>query len=265
MAKNQTSWGAVADWYQSLLSGEGTYQKDLILPNLLRLLEIKKGETILDLGCGPGFFATEFAGKGAKVIGVDISKKLIEMAKKNSVFSRQQLLYFAAPANKLTFLKDESADKAVLVLAIQNMENPREVFAECARVLKPEGKLFLVLNHPAFRIPKESSWEWDPSTKLRAGAKGVQYRRIDGYLSESKAKIQTHPGNKLSEHTISFHRPLQFYFKALEKSGFCVSRLEEWSSHKKSEPGPRADAENRIRKEIPLFLFLEAIIRPEPV
>jgi ubiquinone/menaquinone biosynthesis C-methylase UbiE len=235
-----------------LLSGEGTYQKDLILPNLLRLLEIKKGETILDLGCGPGFFANEFAGKGAKVIGVDISKKLIEMAKKNSAFSRQQLLYFVAPANKLTFLKDESADKIVMVLAVQNMENPREVFVECARVLKPDGKIFIVMNHPAFRIPKESGWEWDAKKK-------IQYRRIDRYLSELKSKIQTHPGDKPKEHTFSFHRPLQFYFKALEKSGFCVSRLEEWSSHKKSEPGPRADAENRSRKEIPLFLFLEAV------
>lgn len=248
-----TSWGEVADWYQKLLSGEGTYQKDLILPNLLRLLEIQKGETILDLACGPGFFSKELARKGAKVIGVDVAKELTVIAKGQMMpEDRGQILYFTAPAHELKFLKPATIDKIVMVLAIQNLENPQAVFEECARVLKPEGKLFLVINHPVFRIPKVSSWEWDSKNKM-------QYRRIDEYLSESKTKIQMHPGDRPKEYTFSFHRPLQFYFKALQKSGFCVSRLEEWNSNKKSEPGPRAAAENRARKEIPLFLFLETV------
>lgn len=248
-----TSWGEVADWYQKLLSGEGTYQKDLILPNLLRLLEIKKGELILDLACGPGFFSQAFLSAGAKVVAADISKNLIEIAKGQIAPEfRKNILFFCAPAHDLKFLKDESADKIVMILAIQNIENPQAVFQECARVLKPEGKLFIVMNHPAFRIPKESGWEWDPKNK-------IQYRRIDSYLSESKSKIQMRPGDKPSEYTISFHRPLQFYFKAFQKAGFCVSRLEEWNSRKKSESGPRAKAEDRVRKEIPLFLMLEAV------
>lgn len=256
-SKKNTSWGNVADWYQNLLSGEGTYQKDLILPNLLRLLEIKKGETILDLACGPGFFANEFVKKGARVIGADISKELISAAKKHSDFSDfSRLLYVAAPAHKLDFLKNESVDKVVIVLAIQNIENMQEVFQECHRVLKPGGKLFLVMNHPAFRVPKESGWGWDP-------AKKIQYRRIDRYLSESKSKIQMHPsassGQVPDDYTASFHRPLQFYFKALAKNNFMISKLEEWTSHKKSEPGPRAKAEDSARKEIPLFLYLESV------
>src|SRR3989344_4304285 len=82
--------------------------------------------------------------------------------------------------------------------------------------------MLVVLNHPAFRVPKESSWGWDPA------AEGVQYRRVDRYLSESKEKIQTHPSAgsgqvpsagsgrvpRPEDYTISFHRPLQFYFKA---------------------------------------------------
>ena len=263
MNKKKTSWGEVADWYQLLLQGEGTYQNDVILPNLLRLLEIQKGETILDLACGPGFFSQEFLKKGAKVIGVDISKELIEIAKSSiQEDQRGRILYFVSSANDLKFLKDESLDKAVIVLAIQNMENVQGVFNECGRVLKENGKLFLVMNHPAFRIPKASGWEWDAKNK-------VQYRRIDSYLSESKEKIEMHPSASRrrmpSEYTLSFHRPLQFYFKALQKSGFLASRLEEWNSNKKSEPGPRASAENKARKEIPLFLFLEAIKLKEDI
>ena len=251
----KTSWGKVADWYSDLLEKEeGTYQKELILPNLLRLLEIKKGEMILDLACGQGFFSREFLKAGARVIGVDVARELIhlanELTKKELPTAKTE--FIISSADDLSFIKDKSIDKAVIVLAIQNIENVAGVFKECQRVLKPAGKLFLVLNHPAFRIPKQSSWEWDEKNKS-------QYRRVDQYLSESKIEIQMHPGDNPLEKTISFHRPLQYYFKLLGKNGFAVDRLEEWNSHKKSQPGPRARAEDKIRKEIPIFMCLEAI------
>lgn len=92
----KTSWGKVAEWYSDLLEKqEGTYQKDLILPNLLRLMEIKKGETILDLACGQGFFSREFLKSGAKVMGVDVSRELIhlarELTKKNCLMQGRSL------------------------------------------------------------------------------------------------------------------------------------------------------------------------------
>jgi len=264
--ETKTSWGGVAQWYDTLLQGEGTYQKDLILPNLLRLVEPKKNEVILDLACGQGFFSREFAKKGARVIGADISKELIAIAKKNS---SKTITYYLAAADRLSFVSERSVDVITLILALQNIENVQDVLNECKRVLKPDGELHIVMNHPAFRVPKGSSWGWDPSassgqapsTSLKAGEKGVQYRRIDSYLSESKEKIQMHPSAssgrtlKPQDYTTSFHRPLQYYFKAIQKAGLFVARLEEWSSHKKSEPGLRAKAENIARAEIPLFLY----------
>ncbi|MCX6716038.1 MAG: hypothetical protein NT077_03410, partial [Candidatus Taylorbacteria bacterium] len=89
-----------------------------------------------------------------------------------------------------------------------------------------------------------------------------QYRRIDSYLSDGQIEIDMTPGENdpaKKKTTMSFHRPLQSYFKALNKAGFAVSRLEEWISHKKSQNGPRAAEEDRIRKEIPMFLMLEAV------
>lgn len=241
--KKDTSWGREAV--------VGEYQKELILPNLLRLLEIKRGDLILDLGCGPGFFAREFAKKGGKVVGIDISKELIELAKREPA---KGIEYHIASADDLKFLPEKSVDKITIILAIQNIENVAGVFKECARVLKPSGKIFLVMNHPAFRVPKASDWDFD--TK-----ENIQYRRIDSYMTESKAKIEMHPSMRFraSPHTITFHRPLQYYFKILGNAGFAVSRLEEWISSKRSEPGQRAAAENRARKEFPLFLFMEII------
>lgn len=262
MNKSKTSWGKVANWYNNLIEkDEDSYQRRLILPNLIRLLEVKSGEVIVDLACGQGFFAREFSKRGAKVIGVDVSQELIYLAKKhNSNLTMKQfnnrispaIEYYVASADNLSFLKNESVDKITIILALQNIENANEVIKEVARILKPKGKLFVVLNHPAFRIPKESSWGWDESKK-------VQYRRLDSYLSESKESIRMHPGDNPHEQTISFHRPLQFYFKTLSKNSLLVSRVEEWNSHKTSEPGHKKEAEDNARREFPLFLFLEAV------
>jgi ubiquinone/menaquinone biosynthesis C-methylase UbiE len=248
-AHKDTSWEHVAGWYDELLKEEGIYQKELILPNLLRLMEIKKGEAVLDLACGQGFFAREFLKGGARVIGADISRTLIDIARRDSPGA---VRFHVAGAESLPFLEPASIDKVAVVLALQNIENTAGVFRECARVLRKNGRLYAVMCHPAFRVPKSSSWGWDEKEK-------TQYRRIDRYLSEAKIKIDMHPGEKLAQFTLTFHRPLQFYFKALHKAGFAVTALEEWNSHKKSEPGPRAKAEDAARKEIPLFLCLVAV------
>jgi ubiquinone/menaquinone biosynthesis C-methylase UbiE len=254
--KPKTSWGGVAGWYDKLLEGSGdTYQSKVILPNLVRLVDPRPNELILDIACGQGMFSRAFTNSKAKVVGTDISGELIALAKKKALPNAE---FRVAPAHAMPFVQSASVDKAVIVLAIQNIENFAEVFAECRRVLKPSGHLSLVMNHPAFRIPGRTSWEWDEAMK-------TQYRRVNAYLSDSRAAIDMHPSATREnsdatrgKQTISFHRPLQVYMKALAKNGFAVVKLEEWISHKKSEPGPRAREEDRIRKEIPLFLYIEA-------
>lgn len=61
-------------------------------------------------------------------------------------------------------------------------------------------------------------------------------------------------------YTVSYHRPLQVFVKWLTRNGFAITRIEEWSSHKKSEAGPRRNAEDTARKEIPLFMCIEATL-----
>ncbi len=244
---NKTSWSAVADWYDTYLEvTPDSYQAMVIAPNLLRVLALKKGECVVDIACGQGYFTRLFADAGAVATGADISKELIATAKKRA----PKIEFNATPAHKLLFAKDASVDAVTIVLAIQNIENIADVFAEAKRVLKPDGRFVLVMNHPAFRIPKRTSWGWDEATK-------TQYRRVDGYLSAATIPIDMHPGAAKSAQTLSYHRSLQDFFKALTKSGFAVTRLEEWISHKKSEKGPKQKAEDSARKEIPMFLMIE--------
>jgi len=243
-----TSWNSVASWYDELLKNDDSYQAKVILPNLLRVLDLKKGEQVYDLACGQGYFANVFAHVGANVVASDLSKNLIETAKKNS---KEKINFYISPAHKAQFLKDNSIDTIVVVLAIQNIENVGEVFAECKRVLKKDGRIVLILNHPAFRVPQGSDWVYE---------NGMQSRIVSQYLSPSKIFIDMTPGEKNPKKkikTITFHRSLQDYVKLFSKNGFVITRLEEWISHKQSGAGPRQLAEDRARKEIPMFMCLE--------
>ncbi len=247
-AKPETSWGHVANWYHEHVSeNNDTYHEKVIKPNLLRVLGDITGKQVLDLACGQGFFSRALQAQGSHVTGVDIAPELIAIAKK---LGPAEITYLAAPAERVP-LPDGSFDAAVCVLALQNIQNLSAALAQVSHLLKKGGAFAIVLNHPCFRIPRHSSWGFDPDAS-------VQFRRIDRYLSESSYEIQMHPGSAPSVITMSYHRPLQLYMKELAKHGFVLAGLEEWISHRVSEKGPHAKAEDRARKEFPLFLMLKA-------
>ncbi len=258
MKDKQTSWGPVAEWYDGLVEDSSdSYQKNVIMPNIMRIVDPKPGMTVADIACGQGYFSRAFAHNGAYTIAADISAELIEKAKSHAIQGKKddsKLEYHVAPSHSLGFLKDGSVDCAIIILALQNIEKLADTMLECSRIVKTGGRFVFVLNHPAFRIPKSSSWSWDEK-------EGTQYRRLDAYMSDAQIKVDMTPGEAVAakkRFTVSFHRPLQSYFKALNKAGFAVTRFEEWISHKKSQNGPRGAEEDRIRKEIPMFVCIEA-------
>jgi ubiquinone/menaquinone biosynthesis C-methylase UbiE len=247
-ADRDTSWGKVARWYGDHLQKDDTYHTKVILPNLLRMAGVKKGAPVLDLGCGEGFFTRALSKEGAQATGVDIAKELVMRAR-----AQGGAEYMVAPSNKLSFAKDKAFDLVVCVLALQNIEDLQGTLKEVRRVLAPHGRFICVLNHPAFRVLKRSSWGWDEVLD-------TQYRRVDGYLSAAKVFVDMHPGASKTVRTISYHRSLQDIFKAFKAAGLAVAGLEEWVSHRASGKGPRQGAEDIARKEIPLFMALEAML-----
>jgi ubiquinone/menaquinone biosynthesis C-methylase UbiE len=248
--KKETNWDNVAGWYDRHVSESSDHQRDIIIPGTLKLLQPKAGEKILDVGCGQGELCREFAEKGVQVVGVDSSRKLIDIAKKRS--ARFNIHYRVADAGNLEGMQDGTFDAACSILALQNREDLEAVAKEMSRVIKRGGRLVWVLNHPCFRIPRQSGWGFDEKRKL-------QYRRIDRYMTELKIPIQMHPGAAPNVHTWTFHRPLSAYFDQLNSLGFAVTKLEEWVSQRKSKPGAKARAENMSREEIPLFLAICAV------
>jgi ubiquinone/menaquinone biosynthesis C-methylase UbiE len=184
-----------------------------------------------------------------QVTGIDAAQSLINLARQRGP---GEIRYQVGDARDLSFLPDAAFDVAACVLAIQNIHPLAPVLGGMARVLRPGGRVVLVMMHPCFRGPKETSWGWDE-------AKKVQYRRVDRYLLPRKTPITTHPGKDAAQYTWTFHKPLEAYVKALRGAGLLVDALEEWPSHKSSTSGPRAPAENQARKEIPLFLAIRAV------
>jgi 2-polyprenyl-3-methyl-5-hydroxy-6-metoxy-1,4-benzoquinol methylase len=251
-----THWHHVADWYDQLVGDEGSeYHQQVIIPGLLRLLNIRPAMKILDIACGQGVACRALAQQGALVTGVDAAPALIEAARRRNEKDHLPITYLVGDATRLTTHADlagQSFDAAVCVLAIQNLTPLSPVWQGCKALLKPGGPLVLVLMHPTFRIPKHSSWGWDE-------AAAVQYRRVDQYLTSSKAEIQMHPGAAPSETTTTFHRPLQAYVNTLGNAGLLIDRIDEWTSHKTSQAGPKKAALDRSRKEIPMFMAIRAL------
>ena len=255
-AEPSTSWGSVASWYDDHLEkGGDTYHEKVIYPNLLRIIGNMKGKKVLDLACGQGQFSRLMREQGAHVTGIDLSKELIKIAESHNVSIQEtgthKVTYLQGSADNLSTIKDDTFDVVVCILALQNIENLQKTIEEAKRVLTPSGSFVFVLNHPSFRNPRQSYWGYDEKSS-------TQFRRVDEYMSESHYKIDMTPGSKTDKKfTVTFHRPLQVFVKALSKSGFALTRLEEWISHKESEKGPRQKAENKSRKEIPLFMCIE--------
>lgn len=250
-----TSWEPVGNWYQNLVGEEGHYyHKNVILPALLELMSISetKEPLLLDLACGQGVLARQLP-KSTPYIGVDLSKTLLQAAKSQDTNPQHQ--YYLGDITKPLPIKNQNCSHATIILALQNVEAPQQALANAAKHLRVGGKLFIVLNHPCFRVPRQSSWRVDEDQK-------IQYRRIDRYNTHLKVPMQAHPsqGEKSSQ-TWSFHHSLAAYTKFLKNSGFLIEQIDEWNSNKMST-GKAAKMENRSREEIPLFMCIVAVKQP---
>lgn len=239
-----TSWEKSADWYDRIIGAQGSelYQQ-VVIPRAMELLRPQRDEAILDLGCGQGVFTRMLAAEGCRATGVDAAPSLIKRAK--TYPSRTPVRYHVRDAADLRELGP--FDAACSILALQNMEHLPKVCLSAASVLREGGRMLWVLNHPCFRIPRQTAWGWDEERK-------IQYRRVDAYSSPMDIPIVMHPGQAKSENTVSFHKSLTGLMSCAFGAGFMLAGFEEWHSEKQSQPGPRARAENRARDEFPLFL-----------
>jgi SAM-dependent methyltransferase len=246
-ARTDTSWHKVGKWYNEKIGDRGSYYHEhVVLLAVLRLLKLNQNSSLLDLGCGQGVLARQIP-KNVKYTGVDAAASLITFAKKLDHNPNHQ--FIVSDVTQPLPVTDKFTHAAI-ILALQNIETPALAIANAASHLATGGKLIMILNHPAFRIPRQSSWGIDENSKL-------QYRRENIYMSGLKIPITMHPGEGKSPVTWSFHEPISAYTKMLAENHFVIEALEEWTSDRESV-GKAGKMENRSRAEFPLFLAILA-------
>jgi SAM-dependent methyltransferase len=249
----EKGWDGVAGWYDKLVGADGSdYHQHVILPAVMDLLSLEKGDAVLDLCCGQGVLVRHLIAAGAeRVLGVDASGKLIGAARQR-YGAEKNASFLRADACAEGDWADGSFDAVACVMAVHDVPDADGLMRNIATALKPGGRAVIVMMHPCFRIPQESHWGWDSDQK-------IQYRRLDKYGKALEIGIQTRPGLGTDEGTVFYHRPLADVISPMGKAGLGVTGCTELFSHRRSQVGPFSKAEHRAAEEFPLFIGLKAL------
>lgn len=139
------------DWYEnnavqwseaSMPTVRAWYEWD----GIRSLLPEVAGARVLDAGCGDGTFSHRLARRGADVVGIDGSRRLLKLAVDR--FGDEIDVLRADLREPLTFLTDGSFDIVISQLALDHVERWTPLFEEFHRLLSPEGHVILSVDHP---------------------------------------------------------------------------------------------------------------------
>jgi ubiquinone/menaquinone biosynthesis C-methylase UbiE len=120
---------------------------------VVEMAKIKSGDTVLDVGCGPGnltLTVKQYAGASGSVYGIDASPEMINVARKKAKQSGADVVFDLGLIEKLPFA-EATFDVVISRLVVHHLpdELKRQAFAEIFRVLKPGGVIFLA----DFKLP----------------------------------------------------------------------------------------------------------------
>lgn len=114
-----------------------------------------KNLSVLDVGASTGIIDNLLSKKFKRVVGIDIDEKAIKFAQKN--FKRRNLKFELGDAMKLNFTKN-SFNIIICTQIYEHVPDPKKLFAEIYRVLKPGGVCYLAAIN---RL-----WPWEPHYNL---------------------------------------------------------------------------------------------------
>ena len=124
----------------------------------LRLLGPLAGKRVLVLGCGEPGTPVALATQDAKVVTVDPSPERLALARELTEDAEVKVELHGADFADLAFVRADTIDAAVSVLALAEVDDLDRVFRQVHRVLRSQGPLVLSLPHPAAGIPDGRSW-----------------------------------------------------------------------------------------------------------
>ncbi len=138
--------------YESFAEGfedhaqESAYNAFYDRPAVLEVVGDVGGKRVLDVGCGPGFYAEELVSQGTNVVGFDSSPTMVDLARRRVGNGAEFRVHDLD--RPFDWLEDESFDAAVVALVIHYVDDRRQVFREIHRVLRPGGHVVVSTHHP---------------------------------------------------------------------------------------------------------------------
>lgn len=246
------AWNKLADSWSKRYTERGDINRQYVIdPTLLRLMSPVKTRSILDAGCGNGYLSRQLARKGAKVVGVDISRRFIELAKQKEKENPLGIKYYVGSICHLSMFKDETFDIIVSNIVLMDVSGLDKAIGEFRRVMKRNGKLVFSVMHPCFSSPTVCGWVRKPEDSQRK--EDWLYWKVDGYFDRSPQIWRYYDWPP----AYSFHRPLSDYVKLLIENDFIITEFEEPIPSKKAIREHYREFGNECER-IPWFLVVEA-------
>lgn len=112
-------------------------EQDTKIEDILNIIEVGSKELVLDLGCGTGFLFSHINKQVAFLVGLDLSQKALQEAKKRTKNMVNVALILADADN--TPFPDHTFDKVFAITVLQNMPDPTKTLSEMKRVSKPQA------------------------------------------------------------------------------------------------------------------------------
>lgn len=232
-------YDAIAEWYAGWMESEA----QLFAAEPLRtLVGDVAGQRVCDLACGHGAMARLLAGWGATVTGVDISARLLEIARRREAAEPRGVVYVQDDAQTLVTIPDATFDGMTCRLALMDIPDLGATFRAVARVLVPGGWFAFSLVHPCF---------YPPGSDTFATPDGTTYRRVRRYFDETLWFSDNPHGirNKVG----AYHRTLSTYLNAAIDAGLRLDRLDE------PQVTPDAAARDPRHAETPFVLAVRCV------
>ncbi len=201
-----SDWTHFTEWWLAEVGLDSAYREE-VLPLLLDILRPEPGDLYLDLGCGEGRAMRAVGQSGSRVIGCDVNFDLLKEARRAGPVVRCEL-----PG--LAWVRDGTFDGGFVSLVLEHLEDLDEFFAQVARVIRPGGRLAIVLNHPFFTAP-ESGPVVDPTD-------GELLWRWGRYLEPGSSREPAGGGS-----LIFYHRPLALLLNVAARAGWALAETQE--------------------------------------
>lgn len=171
------------------------------------------GKRVLDLGCGYGWHTAYAAENGAKsVLGVDISRKMLETAKEKNA---APVIEYRQDAMEDLSFTENSFDIVFSSLAFHYVADFAGLAENISRWLAPGGDFVFSVEHPVFTAYGSQDWYYDEKGE-------ILHFPVDNYYIEGKREAVF-----LGERVTKYHRTLTTYLQTLFHNGFTIDSVVE--------------------------------------